>query len=244
MKKIILGFIAITIFGCSSDNDNSNTPIPETSLKLINKIETNLITNKTETINFTYEKGILVKSEEIESNGSTFKTEFVYENGKLKTQNYFENLIPDGTNTFTYTGNVVSSSLSSEDNMYFLHKYTYNSSNQLINAKQFRDDKLEDNKDFEYNSQGNMSKIIYTSNNIISTIEYDNKKNPYLLLFSEAILNSNDEAGFSKNNITKEAGSSGGITTYEYTYNDKGYPTQVIEKYNGTSKSKTIFTYE
>jgi len=244
MKKITLLLACITIFGCSSDGGSDN-PTETTKIKLIKEVETDLLTNKIQTINYIYNGDILTQTEEIESDGSKFKTEFVYDAGKLKTMNYFDNLIPDGNNTFTYTGNVVSSSLSFEDNMYFLHKYTYNSKNQMTNAKQYHNDNLEDEKNFEYNSEGNMFKIIYTSyNNGISTLEYDTKNNPYKLIFSEAILNSYDESGYSKNNVTKETSSDGGITTYEYLYNDTGYPTQVIEKYNGVSQYKTVFTYQ
>jgi PBP1b-binding outer membrane lipoprotein LpoB len=234
MKRIILLFIAILIFGCSKDSDSENNGNVG-GLKLIKIVETDLRNNSTETINFTYTNGVLSKSEAIESNGNVYKTEYIYENGKLKSENHFDNLIPSGTNTFTYTGNIVSSSLSFEDNQYFLHTYAYNSSNKLINAKQFQNNKLQDDKNFEHNSMGNMTKIIYVTYNNYSTMEYDNYKNPYSLIYSEAILNTFDEPGYSKNNVTRFDG-----VTYEYIYNSNNYP--VVKKCDGVSK--TTYTYQ
>ncbi|HEX8576983.1 MAG TPA: hypothetical protein VF677_11880 [Flavobacterium sp.] len=210
-------------------------------MKLIREVETDLITNTSEIFDFTYSNNILIKREETEGN-NVDKTEYIYENGKLIRNNYFNNSILTGNSTYTYTGDIISSMLSFEDNMYFLHNYTYNSDKKLISAQQFSNNILDSSKEFQYNPQGNMSRILSTNYNV--TIEYDNYKNPYSLIFSEPFMNSMDGAGYSKNNVTRITESAGYITTYEYTYNDKGYPIQVIEKLNGVSKTRTTYTYE
>jgi len=245
MKKITLSLIAVIAFGCSSDGD-SEKPISNTDIKLVKEIYTDLLANKSETIVYNYENGFLTNLVLTESNGDVYKTEFVYEYGKLKTEKHYENSIPDGTNTYTYTGPVVSSSLSFEDNMYFLHNYTYNSNNKLLTSKQYHNNILEASKEFEYTSQGNMFKIIDKLYPDLdnTTYEFDDKKNPYSLLYSEAILNSIDEPYYSKNNLITVKSNNVVIANYEYIYNDKNYPTQMIEKDNGVARYKTTFIYE
>jgi hypothetical protein len=167
-----------------------------------------------------------------------YMTEFIYSDGKLQRENYYENLVPKSYQTYSYEGDVIRSMLSFEDNIYFVHKYSYNSKGQIFKEEQFSDDKLDATNTFEYNSDGNISKEIY-SNDRSTSYQYDKKKNPLYLLFSDSVLKTYGSLG-SKNNIISDSDN----YSYDYTYNSQGFPTEVIEKYDGVVESKTTYTYE
>lgn len=112
----------------------------------------------------------------------------------------------------------------------------------MINAKQYDNGNLVDNEDIEYNAQGNISKRSDVTASFYTTYEYDTNKNPYSLILNDAVMKIFDDE-YCKNNATKRTDSYGSITTYEYVYNDNGYPTQKIEKRNGLISLITMFTY-
>lgn len=224
---------------CSPESGSNPEPIPMPSLKLTKIVETN--SSYTYTTNFIYSGDVLLREEGTESPGNnTFKTEFNYVNNKLQSLTYYDNNVLSGTNTFSYTGELITSSLSNESNIDFTHNYIYNSSNQMKNEKQYSNGNLDGSTDYEYNAQGNIFKALWFSG--FTSYEYDTNKNPYSLIFSDAVMKIYG-IGYSKNNISKQTDSNGSISTFEFAYNDSAYPTQIIEKQNGISVVKTTFTY-
>jgi len=248
MKKNILLFIAISIFGCSSDGESKPTPNP-TTLKLVKEIETDLVTNKTETQNYIYTGDVLTQIELIESKGDTYKTEFIYTNNILEKLLYFKNGVSEGTNVFTYQNGLIFQSVSRENNIDFTHTYIYNNVNQLSVDQQVSFGKIDSQESRVYGNTAsngmNTTTVTYTdSKNVIQekfVYESDFENSPYLgvypapyskLLFPLAV-----------QNVSKKTNKSGGVYTYEYIY-ENHKPIQAIEKYNGVSQTKTTYTYE
>lgn len=239
MKKITLLIAVLSIIGCSKD-EGSDNPTETNNLKLIKEVVTDYIYDDNETINYIYENGILVRSEKIEDNGDVYKTDYLYENGKLKTENTYLNNIKSGWITYNYTDKLISSKSGSDNGVLYSVTFKYNSLSQMIKTIHYDNkDVLDYEETFEYNNEGNISKHSHSEFSGDLTFQYDNKNNPYSLAYSVEILKIY-ETGYSKNNIIKKNSN----TTYEYIYNDKNYPTEVIEKLNGVPQSKTIFTYQ
>lgn len=240
MKKIIPLLLFTVLMSCTPEKSPDPAPNPVPSLKLRNIVYANLRTPFFVTTNFIYSGDVLLREEGTESTGNTFKAEFNYVNNKLQSQSYYDNGVLSGSTTYSYTGELITSMLSNESGGISTTNYIYNSNNQMINEKQFTNGNLDNSNDYEYNDQGNVSKELYYSG--FTTFEYDTNKNPYSLIYSDALIKVYP-IEFSKNNITKEIQSGGTIKIYEYIYNDSGYPTQIIEKENGVSVTKTTFTY-
>jgi hypothetical protein len=238
MKKIIPLLLFTLLISCSSDS--GSTPSPTQNLKLRNIVYTNLRTPFFETTNFIYSGDVLLRAEGTESTGNTFKTEFNYVNNKLQSEAFYDNGVLSGTATYSYTGELITSMLSNESGGVSTTNYAYNSNNQMINEKQYTNGNIDGGNDYVYNNQGNVSKNLYFSG--FTTFEYDTNKNPYSLIYPIALMKIYP-LEYSKNNITKEIQSGGTIKIYEFVYNDSGYPTQIIEKENGVSVTKTKFTY-
>lgn len=250
MKKIIYLLITITILGCSSDN-NSETPINNTSIKLVKEVELDLRTNKTQVMDYSYTEGILNKTEETESNGDIYKTLFNYENDKLKSLSYFTNGVLNGSKIFEYDNErKIRSSISTEDNITFQEAYAYDNANNLIAIQNIESGKLQSQKLYSRNNstingQNSFTETYYdSSNNELQKILYESdlENNPYLEMFPSAYANITLQ--FSVQNIAKKTIFNGDISTYEYIYNKSHRPTQMIEKINGVAIKKTTFSYQ
>lgn len=240
MKKIIPLLLFTLLMSCSPDSGSNPAPSSTPNLKLRNIVYTNLRTPFFVTTNFIYSGDVLLREEGTESTGNTFKAEFNYVNNKLQSQSYYDNGVLSGSTTYSYTGELITSMLSNESGGISTTNYIYNSNNQMINEKQFTNGNLDSSNDYEYNAQGNISKALWLSG--FTSYEYDTNKNPYSLIYTDALIKIYP-IEYSKNNITKEIQSGASIKTYEFLYNDSGYPTQIIEKDNGVSVTKTTFTY-
>lgn len=241
MKKIIPLLLFTILMSCSPDNGSNPAPNQTPSLKLTNVVYTNLRTPSFETTNFIYSGDVLSRIETIESTGNTSKTVYSYVNNKLQSESFYYNGVLSGTATYSFTGELITNMLSNESGGISTTNYAYNSNNQMINEKQYTNGNLDGSNDYEYNAQGNVSKSLYYSG--FTTYEYDTYKNPYSLIHGLDALMKIFGVGYSKNNITKEIQSGGTIKTYEFVYNDSGYPIQIIEKDNNVSATKTTFTY-
>lgn len=237
MKKLLFVLSITLLYACSSENNGSNSN-PTNTLKLSSITETEY--GNSETINFTYSGNTATGFNEIDD-VSTYSFIFGYSNNNLSSITSYHNNIVGSVSTFIYSNGKITNRLSEEDNIEFNHVYTYNSSSQMTNEKQYSNGNLDNSQDYEYNIEGNISKHLYGSSNY-RTFEYDTKKNPYSLIYSEAVMKTYG-VGYSKNNIIKETTNSGTVTIYEYQYNENGYPTSVIGKINGTTVITKTFVY-
>lgn len=247
MKNSILLILAISICGCSSDSD-SVAKTTDTNLKLIKVVETVLNTNAVTTQTFLYSSGKVIKSEIISSGGDAQHVDYMYQDERLTGLVYSSNSNQIGSDSYFYTGELISSRISQEDNQSFMHTYNYNSIKQLVNSQQSQNGIIQSDKNFEHDSSGNINKITYVDSNAESNaiyqMEYDNYKNPFSLVYSEAILKSISSEGYLKNNVLKKISNFGQLRTYEYIYTTAGYPSQVIEKEAGVATLKTVYTYQ
>lgn len=244
MKKIILLFIAIAIFGCSSDN-NSDTPNNTTNTKLIKEVETNLITNKTQTINYIYNGDILTQTEEIESNGEVFKNEYHYENNKVESISYFENGVANGTKYLYYSDGHIRNSIY----LNYEELFWKNTTDNLTGMSESMSGKLIYQTTYKQENTtidgiNSFTETIYSPTNVIlqkTKYESDKENNPYFETFPSTY--AERYLTFSVQNIAKKTMLNGDVYTYDYVYNNHK-PTQVIEKLNGVPQSKTTYTYQ
>ena len=96
---------------------------------------------------------------------------------------------------------------------------------------------------YEYNSKGNVSKIIFSDGGIETFYEYDDKPNFFSDCFYPKDLIKTTTDGNSSNNVTKWRDVGEDISSAEYTYNEKGYPVTIIMNNEGV-KEKVKITYE
>ncbi|WP_220761602.1 hypothetical protein [Flavobacterium sp. UMI-01] len=179
--------------------------------------------NETTTAIFTYNGNNIVTSTTTDLEG-IFKTNCIYENGKLvKLERYTNDIRKENEDlSFTYDGQNISTSYGYDGSTtLFTNKYTYNSNGQMILKKQYNNDKYCCETSYTYDSKGNISNYIY-----------DDKINPLYHVLPMAYNKINIT---SKNNIISE-----GDRSYSYTYDDRNYPIQVIETHK--YKPKTIVT--
>ena len=249
MKKLICLFAGILTLSCSKDDSNSeNTNPTETGLKLVRINEDRLDVNFGTTTSFTYANGLVTKME-YSQNGTTFydeTTNFNYVDGKLKSLSFFHQIYAQGIDTYTYNGNLISSCYSTQYSTETTNNYGYNALNQMNSHKVYdKFNNLNYNTEYNYNTAGNILNLVvlpvpgFGSALINTSYEYDTYKNPLSLVYNENVLKINFEG---KNNITKRTNASS-TSTFEYLYNDKGYPTQRIEKIGGNPYIKTTYTY-
>lgn len=239
MKKLLLSLFAFTLFSCVSDD--SDIPPANSGLKLVKIVETDLDDNTVLTSSLNYTNDQITKVEGSESTGNTFKTEFVYENQNLVRENHFENNTPIGYIILNYTGDRVTSTASREEGIDYTNNYTYGNSGFVTSEKQYRNGELDDDRYYDRDNAGNIVRYEYDAGYI--AYSYDTAKNPFSIIYSDAVLKVNGPR-FTKNNITKETASNGTVRTYTFTYNSEGYPTEVIESYEGRLQRKTNYYYE
>jgi len=244
MKKIIPLLLFTVLLSCSPESGSNPEPIPTPNLKLTKIVYTNFyINSETTTTDLIYDGDVLTEANSTQFNSqgnNTSKTKFNYVNDKLQSESFYDNGVLSGTVTYSYTGEIITSMLSNESGGISTTNYAYNSNNQMINEKQYTNGNLDGGNDYLYNTDGNVYKELYSSG--FTTYEYDTNKNPYSLIYSDALIKIYP-IEYSKNNITKEIQSGGTIKTFEFIYNESGYPTQIIEKENSVSVTKTTFMY-
>lgn len=238
MKKLLLSLFAITLFSCVSDD--GDTPPADSGLKLIKIVETDLNDNTVLTSNLNYTNNLITKVEGSESTGNTFKTEFVYENQRLVRENHFENNTSAGYVILNYTGDRVTSTASREEGIDYTNNYTYDIKGFVTNEKQYRNGTLDDDRYYDHDNAGNIVRYEYDAGYIVYS--YDTAKNPFSLVYSDAVLKVNGPR-FTKNNISRETASNGTIRNYTRSYNAEGYPTEVTVD-DGFSRKKINYYYE
>lgn len=267
MKKLLFLFctVAFVLTSCSNDENSStedsssqdNSALPKTISYTYpdiflgtNSISTNTyngnkivssIENDSKNL-FTYEGNVIIKQEQfdIDELGKETKdaeVEYKYENGKLKTRIFKEDITakyPDGQ---------------------YIQKDVYTHSSNLISYISYRVDK--DTKEEVKNSEGTLT---YNDGNLVKevqkaatstitrTYEYDTKYNPLKnILGFDLLLNEISE--FGKNNVIKTTRVSSDFPTpanfiTTYIYNDKGYPIKQTSLSGGGSVEYEVeYTY-
>lgn len=241
MKKIILGFISVAIFSCSSDKEAVNS---SNSNKLIQAISTNLDTNLVTTINYNYSdsNNMLEKVQvlNLQENLNLIQ-EYMYDGDVVKGLISTLSSGETSTITYSYTDNLITSFTDVEGGDTYSDYCEYNDLGQLLTIKEFNSgNELINVHSYQYDNNGNIKKFdLVAGDNIIASRNYnsyDNKKSSIYYQLPEAITK---VMGFSKNNVLAEDN-----YNYEYTYNNAGYPTQVIKKLDGVIKTKTVYKYQ
>lgn len=229
---LLLIFILAFIFSCDSDNDTT----PEIGYKLV-KIETYRMPNDElkETTIFEYnEDGFVSKTERTHYNSGLNTTNYIYTNGKITTIEY---VYSNASENHTYTGDLITSSI--YNNIVSQHKnhsYFYNANSQVIKNVSSNDDSISELvATYTYDSNSNMLSEDYTTHSYYST--YDTKKNPFRLVFPEALLKIKF---IGQNNVLTN--DYGNVNTYEY--NDNDYPSRLNNYYIGEFSAYILFTYE
>ena len=270
MKKLLICFLSIAILSCSNDNDgdNSNGTLIKSSKKYvegaldeettyeynnqgnISKITT-VSNSETTVITFNYD-------------GNGIMTGFVEE-----TDDVFDNMTVE-TDVFTYTNLMVSTicldlqNLTNENIPHYVDKieYVYNGLGQPEQIKHYFGEDAEFNtcddvndlqfsEFMEYDANGNM--IYYLNDNDgffgpnYYTYTYDNNSHPFSniepvvfnKLFGFSTVNNIASAiEYNANNDEQTA-----TISYEYEYNDNGYPTNLVRVYQAGGFSQTL-TFE
>lgn len=235
MRKIILLFTTLFIFGCTSDKNSDETVI--FSGKLIKLINTGLGSNGSyvDVINFTYSGDYVVKSE---FQNSKDKTDYIYENGKLISDKYYYNGTLNETNIYNYTADIITSVANTQGSTKQNFKYSYDANNRVITKQGYSTtNTLQLTEYYEYDSLGNVSKK--TSNGSITTFGYDTYKNPVSLAFPIAYNKIGGEYATTNNITTSTTGE-----TKTIKYNSSGYPTEIINSENGVPVKKQEFFYQ
>lgn len=210
------------MFGCSNENSNDDSKNTNT-VKLVKIVEFDNNDNETTTTVLNYDGNKIASTTTTDFEG-IFKTKYIYENGKIVKQERYTNDIrkTNEDRYFEYEGDNISIAYGYDGSTtLFTSKYSYNSKGQMILEKQYDDDKYCCETTYSYDSNGN-----FAGGN------YDNKKNPAYYAFPMELIKISE---ISKNNLLSD-----GDSTYEYIYNEKGYPTKKIETHD--YKEKTIVT--
>lgn len=261
MNKLLTLILLVCIaFSCSSNDssENSSNNTTQTGLKLTGIKVERIDVDWSSTTSFFYENGVVSKIEYSEHGSRSFVDEidFNYENNQLIGLTYHKDIFKD-EKTYTYTGGLVTRIYSEYVIDWLNTNCVYNSNKQLIRKE--KTDSCSPNcttgRIYEYDGQGNIYKIstipfnssTYPVHNTYHS--YDNKKNPYSLIYSEAVFKvqtSNLLDIYSKNNPIKATLNidTNKEIVYNYTYNDSDFPVERIHIINGESKYKTTYTYQ
>ncbi|WP_298553404.1 hypothetical protein [uncultured Algibacter sp.] len=254
-NKFLLFILCATFFACSTESSNDKDDDEETTDNtLLKKIVYNKGTIDEYSETFSYDGNKLVS---VDYGGGSF-TDYLYENGNLVRVNSTIDGVVDAYTIITYNEDdkIGSYILHIIDNNTFRYEFTHNSNNTIKLDAYIGD----------LNSQTTLSRtnlISYDGKNIISQVndddddyelifEYDNKNGVFKNVEQMEVINlvSIDFGGlegFTENikertdndfvDIYKE--------TYDYTYNENGYPITAIYKdfYDGELEEETLIEY-
>lgn len=238
MKKPIILFFTSLILGCSSNDNSTNN---ETNLKLVKEIIT--YPNSSTTRNYIYQNNVLSKITGNDDNSEADDQTFIFSNSKLSKIKFYirqnaEDPAKPTTLVMSYKGEDIESYTSSfDDSSNPVTTYT----NTYINGRLDFQITNNGNKGFrhEYYTNGNLYKIKNNGSDLFTYNSYDNKKNPYYLVYPAPYLRMQI---YSPNNVLNIIGNNY-TETYEYEYNNYDYPTKIIKRVNGTIQSTTTFKY-
>ncbi len=136
---------------------------------------------------------------------------------------------------FEYEGNLIVKKTSDV----VIVEYHYNSLEQMILSISPSNDCV---VEYDYNSNGNVTNFYQSCQDNTYSVSYDNKKNPYELVYPEGFYKINVK---SINNRTfYTLNNSNIIYTYNYLYNTEGYPIKKSYYRNDELTGYLIYEYE
>ncbi|WP_430408777.1 hypothetical protein [Kordia sp.] len=247
MKSIFLIVLVLTIFSCSSDENNLVTETTQEVLKLVRVDFLDSSGNVDQYITYEYnDDQTLNQKSFFFDNNTVVEYEFTYDNNGQ--------LISDGTFNFEYVNGLISSATPVQGITGFSYEFQYNSSNQVTQYTQFLNNTpICSTNTITFESNGNS---IFQEGCWNYSASYDDKNNPLLLVYTEEYLKINlaREVLFtalfvgSNNVLVYNTNDLNVMDTYLYTYNNQGYP--LTRDYQGTGYDylfeirPTIFIYE
>ncbi|RPD96184.1 hypothetical protein EGM88_10475 [Aureibaculum marinum] len=249
MKKYYILTIIISVLiltNCTSSDSDINDKTPKKYYRLVKETEYNSDGTIEDILTYSYnENGYLIKAVE-QSGNDILVSNLNYIDNKISSIVYTGNQRID----FIYENNIISSYTSNLDGDNLVYKFTYNDNNQIINKLAFNEGKLSNERKFKYYSNGNLAQEIFEYNDgytFQEDFEYDNKKNPHYLSYPLGLITIEP---ISENNVIKKTRVSSyptnnkSIITFEYEYNDKGYPIKMIEYVDGDVENTTEYEYK
>ena len=252
MKHIIfLVFGIALVFGCSTD-DSSNTNEQEQELPKVTRILLDVPEDDSgyasETQLFYSNQGRLDSTLTICPSCTFFHvgpTNYMYENNRLDNvivwgQSRFE-LIYEGDNIAQKNG------YNDDGELVQVFAYTYDSNDNITKVVE---DQINTNFStetfYEFDDQGNIIRSYSEGSPYYRTYAYFDTPSPYSLFLGENYLKT--FSYFPKNNLAKETlwlnDEIDSETTYEYEYNEQGYPTKEIATYSPGFTRTDEFFYE
>lgn len=256
MKNFILVLFIFTGILCHSKNEISLNFKPNDSIKILKKIiknyENGVIQNE-EVLIYSYENDVVSKIVTTTNNDViTEEVAIKYENGKLtemlvvfpfaKIKRGKETLkqLKSVINVFyNYDDDLIQNSTSYENGkISHIDYFIYDTNKQVIKKEVKVDGILKYQTKYTFNKEGNLLKERGSDANG-SYDEYDDKRNPFDLVFPEPYLKI---LHLSKNNY-KSCNRDSNSYTYEYEYNASNYPIKIIKKSGRKTVSETIIEY-
>lgn len=231
MKKTILSLaIAVMLLACSKDSDAEIIITPDTNNTLkYTQLSTKNNVNDTPKVlaNFYYsdKKLITIGYQPDEKNN---RLEHTYSGDKLISQTRYSEGVAIATIVFEYSGEYISKRTIDNEITHF----SYNNLNQLVEAKEYKSDVLNQTTTYTYDSNGNISEkvVVVGDINMTHQYEYDAFKSNSQLMYSLAVRMVME---FSPNNIRKETKIDLEKNLIHaqyhssYKYNDSGYPIEI-----------------
>lgn len=188
----------------------------------------------------------------ITSSGNDYILLHYDNNNRLTKMEEFDNGQLDSYSTYTYAGNNISKVnwFDDDNSSEGTETLKYDAQNRVVEILESYGSYAYKTV-FTYNNQGNVEKREDSEDGVLYNrtvyANYDDKQRPWSALKGYPFYYD----GSSKNNPGSETSVSvyegqerpEDVTTYTYTYNDKGFPTKIVENYNG--QAYTInFTYQ
>lgn len=245
MKKIILIFVvAFGIVSFEKPQENNINPLKV--VKKISKNYSNGVLKSEEIITYNYDDSSVLKSIITTVNNLvTENVEVKYLDGKIYQMSLDLSATKNSTKyslivNYNYTGDLVTSSLNNENGVTHTDVYIYNDLKQVIKMQSTRNGKLIGRTNYKYFKNGNLSReSYYSSSDHTKYKDYDDKRNPFELIFTPAYLKIYIH---SINNVTSRI-VDGDFETYEYEYNSDNYPTKIIMRKGGKLNCITTIEY-
>lgn len=238
MKKVIIaGLISIFLISCSKDSSENSQASDPASKKPIKSITTTP-SGYSETITYEYNGNLLTKAT---INGA--EALFSYNSDNRLEKITAPNL---ETHYFTYTDNRLTKiEIKIGTKRPTVYTYFYNDVNQII--KSVLDTQLP--KLFEYDKNGNISKVTEGGGYAITLKTYDDKNHPFKNVITQLesfedynVLLNNWYGNYVNNFLTVKNQNSNIVFSYEY--DSDNFPTKRIwKKPNGTILRTTTYEY-
>lgn len=253
-KLLSLLFLGVVILSCSDDDESPNTnPIGEIPCTLT---ELNYGSDAKET--YEWNGNQLTKIAFIEDGEEEGYVQIQYANGKVSKVEEYEEGELEGTKSYEYGSNGqwsrIVETYAGDDNSGTVYTATYDANGLRTKIVfEYNYDGIEETEVEEYTyADGNLVKTEATwtsssgSHTTISTYEYSDEENKLGPLQEFLNMIYHGDASPSKNYETKQIQTSNGVqsgsSTTEYTFNDEGLPTQMIQTWTWPGSQTDIET--